>query len=344
MEKQKELYLSIYQSAQDQDPKAFLETRQKLIDADPTDGFSKNLIATSPTEVLRSISASLDGRGEHQGAWQVIELARKMEPENIEVRKTRGLVALSTLRMSEAIKDFGAATEANDPSAATLTSYQETLFPAVSFAPIRFEGLQPPKVEGGAVIRRTVEELQAVVQTYATRLQEARVRLINMGANPADNWLVPDLSHVLPYGLVLLRVKESMGFSIKETLPENMTALHLQDATRRDWQALTLLLWYLGQSSVELPEKITPRPELESAIDHVEFALWACRDKQMSGGAILKQEGYDQPLIFRGLDLDALPAPYAQIMAGDIAELQAMLYWLTKPNLPSPFVQGLRDS
>ncbi len=211
--------------------------------------------------LMRVAAGILDDMGESQTALEVIDAAIAAAPadEAAPFEYTRALVRAS---MGDKAGAFESATTyaAHDADhAAGLRGYLVALFPEWAFWPAK-DSRRAGTERMAELLTRTgpkgvpdVEPFRVAIQKSATRLSRHRARLVEE-LGEAD-WLVPDVSHLLPVGEV--EVPTSGDFS----------GVGIQHLCRQEWTRLTWLCHFAGLDELGLPNKITPRD------DHVALFL-----------------------------------------------------------------------
>ena len=304
-----------------------------------------------PAVLLNQIAVALDQAFQSRAALDFTNAAILLDPERSDFLFTRSLILMSLGLKAQAERDANdLAAEAPDRAEFLLT-YLNALFPSYGFTPAHetpsttFDDV-PEKPE------RSVEELAALAQKYATRLTRIREAML-VKLTPANPALPPDLSALLPDGPVELESgeferegddgeTESIEFDEAPELSgaDLPTLLRL---ARADWTALGWLCWSAGLSEVALPESLTPPADFGKAAGMAQQRLWRSRDQRVFQGRNAQQHGVPS-FEWEGVDVGELPPPVAGIAEQQYAEMQALFYWLVDPNLKSPWQDQLRGS
>jgi len=198
-------------------------------------------------------------------AGEVIDGAIAAAPaeEGIHFEYTRSLIRASLADPHGAFAAVDSFATVNPKQAAALRSYFSGLFPSWTFWPAtdsRRQGLErltPLLDRTCAKQLPPVEPFRLAIQKSATRLQAARKRLLDRFGE--TDWLVPDLSRLLPDGPVDVPVNEEFS------------GIGIQHVCRQEWTRLTWLCFLAGLDRVALPREIHGRD------DHVQLQMvgWA---------------------------------------------------------------------
>ncbi|MFP2924442.1 thioredoxin domain-containing protein [Pyxidicoccus sp. 3LG] len=299
--------------------------------------------------LLRGYAVLLDQSDRPRAALDFINAALLLEPGRTSYLFTRGLILLNMGLDQHALKDAEGLATVEPQTAQFLGAYTRCLFPRFEFWPAKekphstYDGLpEAPAQELVAV--------QRIVQKYATRLQLLRSEMLKrFKPGAALPWMPPDVSGLLPGGPVELAVEdleseEEETISIDESL--SVAKLGLPDLARHaraDWNALTWLLWAVGERGVVMPKAVAPPKDFGHAAGMSSQRLWRSRDRRVTGGRGAKMSnapGFQ----FEGVDIDELHPNLVGIAEQQYAEMQAMFYWLVDASNVSPWQDNLRGS
>ncbi|MDP1822536.1 MAG: thiol reductase thioredoxin [Archangium sp.] len=318
----------------------------------PTNWLGYELVeGAHPAILLNKVAIALDQVFQSRAALDFSNAAILLAPDRTELLFTRALILMSLGLQAQAERDANElAAEAPD-RAEYLLVYLKGLFPSYTFGPATepaetsFEDV-PEKPE------RSLEELQALSQKYATRLQRVREALLAK-LTPANPALPPDLSGLLPDGPVELEAGEhewvdddgetqTVDF---DEVPEVEGAdlPSLLRLARADWGALSWLCWAAGQSEVAMPRKLSPPPDFGKAAGMAQQRLWRSRDQRAFNGRNAQQHGVAS-FEWEGTDMAEIAPPVAGIAEQQYAEMQALFYWLVDAKLKTPWQDNLRGS
>lgn len=302
--------------------------------------------------VLRKLAIVLDQHAQSRAALDFVNAALLFSPSSTEFLFTRALILVSLGLKEQAEKDAGELAASSPEQAEFLFDYLRFLFPVYGFWP----ALEKPQTTYDGLPEaplKSLEEVREVVAKYATRLVLIRRALLTMVTERA-RWLLPDVSGLLPDGLVPLKAGELevptaegdglMTASFDETLSlEGMDLPGLVRAARADWNALTWLLWSAGASALELPQAMNPPKDFALAAGMSAQRLWRARDQRVFEGKNAREHGVPS-FEWEGADLGELHPNLASIAEQQYAEMQALFYWLSRDDVRSPWQEDLRGS
>jgi hypothetical protein len=305
-----------------------------------------------PAAALRRMAVLLDQLEISWAALDFVEAALMMAPERKDYLFTKALVLISLGQdrsADDVIVELG---EANPEQGAFLQTYLNALFPRFDFWPARaspetyYDGLPEKPAQ-------PVEKINGTIQKYATRLMAIR-EAMHARVDGVD-WMLPDLSHLLPDGPVELGQWSFEGedpdddaevffVEVDETIDvEDVAIPTLLRMARDDWNALCWLCWAIGLDEVALAEDIRYRENFGKAAGMAAQRLWRCRDKVHMGGRGAEMQGIEG-FVWEGTEIDELHPAVAGIAESQYAEMQAMFYFLTDANNQSPWQDNLRGS
>ena len=303
----------------------------------------------SVAPVLRKLAIVLDQASQSRAALDFVNAALLFSPASTDFLFTRALVLVSLGLKEQAEKDAGELAAASPEQAEFLLDYLRFLFPTYDFWPAHekphttYDGLPEAPV-------KSLEEVQAMVRKYATRLTLVRRHLLGMVTDRC-RWLVPDVSSFIPQGLVPLEAgelelpgDEPKTVSFDETLQtEEMDLPAAVRSARADWNALTWLVWSAGETELKMPSAMKPPADFAQAAGMSAQRLWRSRDQRVFEGRNAK--AHDVPSFeWEGADIGELHPNLASIAEQQYAEMQALFYWLSRDDVRSPWQEDLRGS
>ncbi|MES1173231.1 MAG: hypothetical protein ABUL62_02800 [Myxococcales bacterium] len=175
------------------------------------------------------------------------------------------------------------------------------------------------------VVEQSLVALRAAIRRAALRVQMFRSESIAKGAKQAP----PDVSALAagapPLRQFTFRASDAAEPAVVQ-VDETLSPKHAE------WTLLCTLCWAAGSSSVELPERIAPRPELYAALVHATRRIAA-----LSGHELEPDRGPH----FHGLDETRLPATALEQLAEHYREIRAALLFATDPECQSPWQDDL---
>jgi hypothetical protein len=315
--------------------------------------------------LLRAVASSLTGAD--QVALDLIEAALLLAPGREDCLLTRALVQVHLGQPEAARRD---AARLPGEQRSFLESYIQVTFPRFDFWPAAADiRTLFPDVPPGP--DQPIENVRAIVQKYATRLQAIRAAVAGrLDGRPPPDWLPPDLSALLPEGPHALDVWEFEEVVVDDdadggggepapgapepqptvvkvderlSLDDRYTLPSLMRLARRDWNALCWLCWSTGLDRVGLPDAVNPPAAFGLAAAMSVERLWRCRDKLTTGG--LRALSQKLPgFIWEGIEIDNMPPLLAEIAADEHAEMRAVFYWLCDQGIQSPWQDNLRGN
>ncbi|MBI5547848.1 MAG: thiol reductase thioredoxin [Deltaproteobacteria bacterium] len=307
----------------------------------------------APAPLLRAMAVRLDQQGRSRAALDLINAAILLEPEAEELLFTRSLVLMSLGLPDLALEDARLREACEPEESRFLAAYAKALFPRFDFWPARekpktdYEGLPEAPVQPPAKVR-------AVFLKYVTRLtalRQAQLAWLNPGIAP--DWLLPDLSKLLPRGPVKLQrfdleLENEEGERVEVSIDErlDLPGLGLPDLmrlARADWTALTWLCWACGLEEVALPRVLTPPPDFGQAAGMAVQRLWRARDRRLTGGTMARREKVSG-FTWEDTEIDQLHPELVSMPENEYAEMAAMFRWLTEARHESPWQDNLRES
>lgn len=307
----------------------------------------------SVPHVLRRLAVVLDQCSQSRAALDFVNAALLFSPTSTEFLYTRALVLVSLGLKEQAEKDAGELAPSSPEQAEFLFDYVRFLFPSFGFWPAlenpqtTYDGLPEAPV-------KSLEHVKRVVQKYATRISLLRQHLLGM-VTQRCSWLVPDVWSLLPDGLLALEAGElEVPASEEDGGPrlvpfDERLAVDEMDlpsavrAARADWNALTWLLWSVGESTVTLPSSLRPPKDFAQAAGMSAQRLWRARDQRVFEGKNAKTHGVPS-FEWEGADIGELHPNLASIVEQQYAEMQALFLWLCRDDVQSPWQEDLRGS
>ncbi|MFZ5439403.1 MAG: thiol reductase thioredoxin [Myxococcota bacterium] len=318
----------------------------------PTNWLGFELIeGAHPAILLNKIGIALDQGFQSRAALDFTNAAILLDPERTEFLFTRALILMSLGLREQAERDANdLAAEAPD-RAEFLLSYLRGLFPSWRFGP-EDETPETTYEDVPEAPSRSLEEIQALVRKYATRLSLIREAMLQRlsEANPA---VPPDVSALLPDGPVELEAgdfeledDEGETQSIEFDEQPELTGADLPTLlrlARADWSSLCWLCWSAGLGQVAMPEALAPPAEFGKAAGMAQQRLWRTRDQRVFRGRNAQAHGVAS-FEWEGTDVAELPPPVAGIAEQQYAEMQALFLWLCDEKLKTPWQDNLRGS
>lgn len=304
-----------------------------------------------PALVLNTIAIALDQQEQSRAALDFTNAALLLAPDRTDFLYTRALILMSLGLKDQAELDANELAAESPDRAEFLLTYLRGLFPAWRFVP---DG-EPPSTTFDDVPeapQRSLEDVQALVQKYATRLQTIRQRL-QVRVTDENPLLPPDLSALLPDGPVALEAGETsleeedgevVSVEFDEALPADDTEVPaLLTTARGDWTALCWLCWASGLESVAMPAELSPPADFGKAAGMAQQRLWRARDQRVFNGRNARAHdvsGFE----WEGVDIGEVPPNVARLAETQYAEMQAVFYWLIDDRLKTPWQDNLRGS
>lgn len=304
-----------------------------------------------PAQTLRKLAVVLDQALVSRAALDFIDAAILLEPAEHAFLFTRALILMSLGLDAQALRDAADVRASDEGMGRFLEVYTRALFPRFDFWPARvkpethYDGLPDAPA-------RTLEEVRAVAQKYATRLTALRGALLEV-MTPEAPWMPPDVGALLPDGPVRLGAgslpappggdEDDEGVDFDETVDVDGDVPTLVRRARADWSALCWLCWACGLSEVALPGALEPPEDFGVAAGMAAQRLWRARDQRAFRGR--NAVANDVPSFeWEGVEVATLSPPLAAIVEQQYAELQALFMWLTRDDAVTPWQDGLRGS
>jgi len=304
-----------------------------------------------PAILLNKIASALDQALQSRAALDFINAAILLAPERSEFLFTRALILMSLGLRAQAEADANALAAESPDRAEFLLMYLAGVFPTWHFVPVdetpstSFEDV-PEKPT------RSLEEVQALVAKYATRLHLARELMLEKLA-PANPALPPDVSKLLPKGPVTLEKGEVERIDDDgdaqrvdfDEVPDVKGAdlPTLLRLARADWGSLSWLCWSAGLGAVAMPTSLSPPADFGKAAGMAQQRLWRSRDQRAFKGRNAQQHGVES-FEWEGTDMAEIPPPVAAIAEQQYAEMQALFFWLIDEKLKTPWQDHLRGT
>jgi hypothetical protein len=305
------------------------------------------LRGASAVRVLQAIAIFLDQSFYSRAALDFVNAAILLAPDRLDLLFTRGLVLMSVGLDEQARIDANQLAAAEPDQAEFLLHYIDALFPTFDFWPAKekptttYDGL-PDKPD------RTLAEVKALAQKYATRVDRIRKELLTR-VQPEVRWMVPDVAALLKGANVTLdkttftqtEEGEEQEIEIDEALDlEGCDIPRLMRMARDEWACLTWLCWACGQSKVSLPIKVAAPKDFGQAAGMAQQRLWRSRDLRVMGPREVDSPSFS----WEGMTIEELPQPLAHIVEGQYEDLQALFLWLSSKDVRSPWQDNLRGS
>lgn len=307
----------------------------------------------APAPVLRKLAVGLDQKLLSRAALDYVNAALLVSPGSTEFLFTRALVLMSLGLDEQASRDASDLASAQPEQAEFLLDYVRFLFPRFDFWP----GKEKPQTYYDGLPEkpaRTLDEVRAVAQKYATRLTLVRDALLRV-LTPDAPWLPPDLAALLPDGPAGLESgsferpseeagEEAESVDFDETLEvDGADVPTLARLARAEWNALAWLCWSAGLDAVALPDALAPPADFDQAAGMSAQRLWRARDQRLFGGRNARAQ--DIPSFeWEGADVGSLHPNLASIAEQQYAEMKALFLWLSDAAVRTPWQDGLRGS
>jgi antitoxin component YwqK of YwqJK toxin-antitoxin module len=206
-------------------------------------------------ELLRFAAGVLDDTGEPEVASEVIDGAILAAPDDeaASFEYTRALVRASRGDAAGARESIARLRAHDEAFAKGIGCYISALFPEWSFWPAD-DSRRKSQKRLTALLDRTVAKsdpdvgrFREAIQKSATRLMGHRERLTEKFGDA--EWIVPDVSHLLPDG------------PVEVPIPDDYGGIGINHLCRQEWTRLTWLCWLCGLDELALPEKIDKRDD-----------------------------------------------------------------------------------
>lgn len=322
---------------------------------DSLSGLLDGLVAgADPSAIFRQLAIQLDQNESSRAALDFINAALLLTPDRTADYFTRALIHMSLGEASAAAQDGGRVPDEGQRE--FVLNYVRVLFPVFDFWPAKetphthYDNLPEAPV-------KSLEQIRELIQKYATRLMAARAQIGDaLGDNvPAPRWALPDLSALLPSGPVELQTyrfevpdpddpEDPYVIDVEEEQDTQGWAIpSLQRLVRSDWHALCWLCWSCGLDRVGLPSEVRPPTNFGIAAGMASARYWRVRDKiHMGGQGARMQEipGFE----WEGIDIDALHPGLAGMAESQYGDMQALMSWLARDDVRSPWQDDLRGS
>ncbi|NMB74443.1 MAG: hypothetical protein GYA21_04860 [Myxococcales bacterium] len=207
------------------------------------------------TELLRFGAGVLDDMGESRLALELVDAAIAAAPaEEAPLHEyTRSLVRASLGDRDGALCSIETLARADPDTARGIGAYLRALFPAWTFWPAtdsRRANLAPLRrylQRGHWLKAASLESFRLAIQKSATRLLRHRARLTEVFGE--RDWMVPDVSFLLPDGPVEVPV------------PEDYQGVGIQHLCRQEWTRLVWLCHFAGLDKLALPQELALRED-----------------------------------------------------------------------------------
>ncbi|PZR04605.1 MAG: thiol reductase thioredoxin [Archangium gephyra] len=314
----------------------------------PNNWIAYDLIeGATPAVMVNKIAIALDQAFQSRAALDFTNAAMLLDPSNGAFLFTRALILMS-LGLGEQARLDTEALEAHDAGQAQfIRTYRNAIFFTYDFE----AGREPPETTFEDVPQaptRSLEDVQQLVQKYATRLQRVREELLKK-LTPANPAVPPDLSQLLPEGPAELEADEferDDGETV--TYDENpevkgVDVPSLLRLARGDWKALCWLCWACGLNELTIPDAVNPPETFGKAAGMAQQRLWRARDQRVFKGRNAKQHGVPS-FTWEGEDISTMAQPNANIAEQEFAEMQALFLWLCDDAVKTPWQDNLRGS
>ncbi len=301
----------------------------------------------SAAVTVNKVAVALDQAFQSRAALDFTNAAMLLAPERWSFLFTRALILISLGLHEQARLDVEALRAHDEGQAGFLGTYLKGLFPRYDFE----AGKEAPSTtfeDVPGAPDRQLEDVQLLVQKYATRLQRVRTALLVKlsDANPA---LPPDLSALLPEGPVELEADEfeledgeTVSYDENPEVKDADVPTLLRQA-RADWKALCWLCWACGLSEVTIPDALNPPEDFGKAAGMAQQRLWRSRDQRAFNGRNARAHGTPS-FVWEGEDMNTIASPNAGIAEQEFAEMQALFLWLCDGQLKTPWQDNLRGS
>ncbi|MGH1345723.1 MAG: hypothetical protein ACRBN8_29430 [Nannocystales bacterium] len=301
---------------------------------------------------LRGLAIQLDQHERSQAALEFIDAAMMLAPDRADYAFTRALVNMSLGHADAARSD--AARIPDEGQRGFMQLYAKVLFPVFDFWPnhedpqTHYDGLPDAP-------SRPLPEVLGLLEKYATRVDQIRTAMLeHEGVTEETPWLLPDVSVLLPCGPVSLGTDrletpdpddpdEPFVIEIDETLELGDAIPDLLRSARAEWHSLCWLLWSSGLDRVGRPTRMMPPKKFGQAAGMAPARLWRCRDRVHMRGMGAQTQGVPG-FEWNGVDIDSLPGSLTNMAMFEYQEMQALMYWLTDPEVRSPWQDNLRGS
>ncbi|MBC8133379.1 MAG: hypothetical protein H7X95_10400 [Deltaproteobacteria bacterium] len=226
---------------------------------------------------------------------------------------------------------------------------------------------------------RTLGEIHAVIQRYATRLGRLRetLRRHMHDVDHSDDvpFMIPDLTELLPDGPIPLSrwtfqmsaeeyggvqsesktdseavaeansdIPSTVEIIVDETHdvdPVPSAILPILRRARADWSGLTWLCWAVGLQRVALPQSSIPPAAFGHAAAMTMERTWRCRDKLQTSGLLALTKGI-AGFDWEGTPIDLVPSAFADVALDEYLEARAVFSWLCDTANRSPWQDDLR--
>lgn len=289
--------------------------------------------AELPT-ILREMAALFDDCLDSRVAYDCITLAVRMAPERQEFSFTHALIAMGVGELEQAQAAISLLDEFRPEQALFLDCYFRSLFPDFDFWPTadaRAYLVEAFPSLSGVVWKRSLGEVQWLIQATATRIESIRADLLTRFIEEPE-WIAPSVAHLLPDGPIAL--------SDEEAIEPGMGLVDLCHSMRVEWSRLTWLCWLTGSEDIETPEALSGKRDIGAFLalqqKWLAFAM-AVYEKESITTRTPEEEQLLQVPWF-GIPLAELPYAHADFVSRDCVELLVSFEWLTHLRDTSPFV------
>ncbi|MGV3620710.1 MAG: thiol reductase thioredoxin [Archangium sp.] len=301
----------------------------------------------TPAVMVNKIAIALDQAFQSRAALDFTNAAILLDPDRWSFLFTRALILMSLGLGEQARLDAEALAVHDAGQAKFVDTYRKALFCSYDFE----AGKEAPVTtfeDTPEAPTRSLEDVQLLVQKYATRLQKIREALLLKltEENPA---VPPDVSHLLPEGPAeLTRDEFERDDGETVTFDENpevdgVDVPTLLRLARGDWRALCWLCWACGLNELTIPDSVNPPAEFGKAAGMAQQRLWRSRDQRVFKGRNARQHGVPS-FTWEGEDIADMAPPNAGIAEQEFAEMQALFLWLCDDAVKTPWQDNLRGS
>jgi hypothetical protein len=289
--------------------------------------------AELPT-ILREMAALFDDCLDSRVAYDCITLAVRMAPERQEFSFTHALIAMGVGELEQAQSAISLLDEFRPEQALFLDCYFRSLFPDFDFWPTadaRAYLVEAFPSLSGVVWKRSLSEVQWLIQATATRIESIRAEQLTRFSEEPE-WIAPSVAHLLPDGPIAL--------TDEEAIEPGMGLVDLCHSMRVEWSRLTWLCWLTGADDIETPEALSGKRDIGAFLalqqKWLAFAM-AVYEKESITTRTPEEEQLLQVPWF-GIPLAELPYAHADFVSRDCVELLVSFEWLTHLRDTSPFV------
>ncbi|HEX5100220.1 MAG TPA: hypothetical protein VFV94_12000 [Polyangiaceae bacterium] len=288
-----------------------------------------------------------------RASLEYVEASLRLDPGRERTRAARALLRVEHGDREGALEDAAALPRESASTFEFLRALVRVAYPSFAFAPAAEPLVAPDEELVPVEAAQPLEAVRRMASLYATRIELVRREIMRrLGSAPA--WLPPDLSALLPDGLLELkrgtvRIEdegeegvEVSDVELNETLDLGRTVRGLLELARGDFTALSWLCWSAGLDHVALPESLTPRALFSAAAHRATVRCFRAHDELRSIGLVAASRGV-QPFEWEGMRTDTMPKELTEVAAREYLELRALFFWLLFPQNQSPFQADLRQ-